>query len=79
MRITDLMTIAKIMELLDEKDTFVHGVFLMEKIESLKLTEIHVRLIIEKFELIWKEKLYYFTYCVNPILVKEKIIKIINF
>ena len=68
-RISDLNVIAKIMEMLDNKDYFIHSIYLFSRVELLSLSEIHVRLIIEKFELIWKEKLYFFTYSVNPILV----------
>lgn len=57
------------MESADDRDKFIHSIFLLNKIEALVLSEIHVRLMIEKFEILWLEKLYFFTYCVNPILV----------
>lgn len=59
------------MEMLDDRDSFIHSIYLFSKLEYLSLSEIHVRLIIEKFELIWKEKLYFFTYSINPILVNN--------
>jgi len=67
--ILDFTAISKAINLIEGRDTFIHAIFLLTKINAITLSEIHVRSIIEHLDLIWKEKLYYFTYTLNPILV----------
>ena len=55
--------------MINNKDTFLHSLFLLSKINAITLSEIHVRMIIEQLEILWNENLYFFTYCLNPILV----------
>jgi hypothetical protein len=74
-RIFNLDVLALILEILDHRETFIHGVFLLSKVHINVLTEIHVRLLIEKFDNIFKDKLFYFTYSLNPILVRNTLNK----
>lgn len=67
--ILDFNIIAKALQMIEGRDTFIHAIFLFSKINAITLSEIHVRSIIDKLEIMWNEKLYYFTYTLNPILV----------
>ena len=77
--ITDFGVISKAINMIGGRDTFIHSIFLLSKINAITLSEIHVRSIIEHLDIIWKEKLYYFTYTLNPILVKSQSISIYFF
>ena len=71
--ILDFNAISKAIKMIYGRDTFIHAIFLLTKINAITLSEIHVRRIIEYLEIIWNEKLYYFTYTLNPILVNKYI------
>ena len=70
-RIKDLTAIAKILDMIEERDNFVHALYLLSKVFVPGLSEIHIRILIEKLDRIWREKLFFFTYVLNPILVRS--------
>lgn len=74
-RIKDFNAINKIVEILDDEECFIHGIFLLSKVNARTLSEVHVRLIIDKYWLFLKDKLMLITYTLNPILVCVQIIE----
>lgn len=62
-------------EILDDDDYFLHGIFLLSKVNARTLNEIHVRMIIDRYWLFLREKLMLITYTLNPILVCVQIIE----
>lgn len=69
--------ILKAIKMINKKEMFLHSLFLLSKINAITLSEIHVRMIIEQLEILWNENLYFFTYCLNPILVLNILINMI--
>lgn len=80
-RFENLNTISHILDLIDERDKFIHAIFLLSKTDFTYIFEIHARIIVEKFEGIWQERLFYLTYTFCPILVRGHVFfkYIINF
>ena len=74
-RIRDFNTINRVVEVLDDDDNFLHGIFLLSKVNARTLNEIHVRMIIDRYWLFLRDKLMLITYTLNPILVCVQIIE----
>lgn len=74
-KIKDFECITLVIGLLDEKETFLHGIFLLSKVNLLGLNEVYIRLIIDKYQNFLKFKLMLVTYALNPVLVCAVIIK----
>jgi len=70
-RFYNLSTFTFIIELIDEKEKFIHSIFLLLKCDFTHMFEIQARIISEKLQNIWQEKPFFLTYVCNPILVRK--------
>ncbi len=70
--ISDFEALTRVIEILDDDELFVHGIFLLSKVNVRILNEIHIRLILEKYDIFIKKKLLLLTYTLNPLMVSKK-------
>ena len=68
--ISDFEALTRVIEILDDDELFIHGVFLLSKVNVRILNEIHIRLILEKYDIFIKKKLLLLTYTLNPLMVR---------
>lgn len=77
-RVVSLKAIASIIKNIDNPYDFVHCVYLLTKCKPFLLNEMHVRILLEKLNIITTFKLFFFTYMNNPLLVCIMICEILH-
>ena len=70
--INDFENIIHVIEIIDDEENFIHAIYLISKIKINFLNEIHIKLIVEKYEKFLNENLILVTKTLNPLMVKKK-------